>query len=183
MQSLGALLSLCPITAPSVFQALGAVCGYSFLASEKEGGRAYGGGGGGPILASRVPQNPSPQLLSQIFVELLPHPNLSRPCPVALPSRWLRFLRSGEGGLIPCSHPITTHFLGTPDARENPSHSQGVFSTPDLLAQGRLAGGGVRLEPNSASPQSPFPALSVSPAQAWPRAGPARAGPDRKSVV
>lgn len=109
-----------------------------------------GRGGGGPILASRVPQNPSPQLLSQIFVELLPHPNLSRPCPVALPSRWLRFLRSGEGGLIPCSHPITTHFLGTPDARENPSHSQGVFSTPDLLAQGRLAGGGVRLEPNSA---------------------------------
>ena len=84
-------------------------------------------------MASRGPQNPSAQLLSQIFVALLPHPDLSRPCPVALPSRWPRFLRSGEGGLIPRSHPISTHFLGTPDARENPSHSQGVFSTPTCL--------------------------------------------------
>ena len=36
-------------------------------------------------------------------------------------------------GLIPPSHPVSTHFLGTPDARGNPSHSWGVFSTLTCL--------------------------------------------------
>ena len=58
-------------------------------------------------------------------------------------------------GLIPPSHPVSTHFLGTPDARGNPSHSRGVFSTPDLLAQGLLARGGARLEPSSADRRVP----------------------------
>lgn len=98
---------LCPFTAPSTPSASGRSLRV-FFSGLGQGRRKglQGWGEGCQILASRGPQNLSPQLLSQIFVELLPCPELSRPgerCPVAFPLRWLR-LSGGGGGVS--SHPL-----------------------------------------------------------------------------